>query len=94
MDSSRKRKFDGGRDWGYHIGNWDRSRGHGPRNLEGKNHRNGAIFGGGRGGPSGGKDRNNGGGGGARGGEMVTTPKPPPIWAENVGRQPELLGRR
>ena len=95
MDPSRKRKFDGGGDQVSNGGYWDRSGGHGQRKSEVQNNRNGAIFGGGRGGHSGGRDGNNGGGGGARGGHgSNTTPPPQPIWAENLGRQSELSGRR
>ena len=47
MDPSRKRKFNGGGDRGYHGGHWERRGGKGTRNLEGKNHGNDAGFRGG-----------------------------------------------
>ena len=81
MDSSRKRKFNGGRDRGSHWGHWERSGVNGTRNLEGQNHRNGTGLGCRRGGHSSRRqDRNNsgGGGGGARGGNgNNTNPSPP-----------------
>ena len=67
MDPSQKRNFNGGGDQGSHRGHWNRIRVNVPRNSEGQNHRNCAVFGGGQGVHSGGIDGNNGGGGGARG---------------------------
>ena len=79
MELSRKRKFNGGRDWGSHRGHWERSEGNGTRNSDEKNHGNGAGFGDKCGSHSGGiQDKKNSGGGGAKGGNDNNTTPPPP----------------
>ena len=60
METSRKIKFDGGGDRGYHGGHWDKSGGSGTRKSEVQNHGNNTILGGGKGGHSGGRDGNHG----------------------------------
>ena len=77
MDRSKKRKFNGGGDWGSHGGHWERIGGNGTRNSEVQDHRNSAKFGGGRGVHVGGRqDVNNSGGGGAQGGNGNNTNPP------------------